>query len=113
MEGAGAAGGMGAGAVAFLDAKIVSGIEFVLQKTNFYNLFDQKVDLIFTGEGSLDKQTIEGKVIKGISEVSKKVNIPFSIISGVVNDEELILDKLKPFSIKSILGLNGSVLKSV
>lgn len=71
-------------------------------------LFDQKVDLIFTGEGSLDKQTVEGKVIKGISEVSKKVNIPFSIISRVVNDEELILDKLKPFSIKSILGLNVS-----
>lgn len=104
IPGAGAAGGLGAGAVAFLDAYIKSGIDFVLEQTNFSDLFKEKVDLIITGEGSVDKQTIEGKVIKGISEVAKKQDVPFAIISGIVKDEELIKKNMQPFVIQSIIG---------
>lgn len=103
IEAAGAAGGLGAGAVCFLDAKIKSGIDFVMEQTGFDALLKDTIDLIITGEGSVDKQTIEGKVIKGISERAIKNKIPFSIISGIVKDEKLIQENLHPSSIHSIM----------
>lgn len=105
IHGAGAAGGLGAGAVCFLNAKIKSGIDFVMEQTGFDVLLKNHVDLIITGEGSVDKQTIEGKVIKGVSERAAQYKIPFSIISGIVKDEQLIKDILKPQSIYSIMEL--------
>lgn len=109
MEGAGAAGGLGAGAVTFLNAKMQSGIDFVLEQTNFQRQLNKGIDLIITGEGSLDKQTLHGKVVKGISTISDINNIPFYIVAGVVKDEDLIKETLKPLGIKSIMGLGISV----
>lgn len=103
IDGAGAAGGLGAGAVCFLDAKIKSGIDFVMEQTGFDTLLKDNIDLIITGEGSVDKQTIEGKVIKGISERALKNQIPFSIIAGIVKDKKLIEENLHPESIHSIM----------
>lgn len=109
LPGAGAAGGMGAGAVCFLNAKIQSGIDFVMEQTGFDDLVKNRIDLIITGEGSVDKQTIEGKVIKGISERARQQQIPFSILAGVVKDAALIEDNLKPYSVQSIMELGVSV----
>lgn len=109
IPGAGAAGGLGAGAVAFLNAKIQSGIDFVMEQTGFDALLQSDIDLIITGEGSVDKQTIEGKVIKGISDRAKQNNIPFSIIAGVIKDKELIIENLKPKSMHSIMELGVTV----
>lgn len=109
ISGAGAAGGLGAGAVAFLNAKIQSGIDFVMEQTGFDNLLQSNIDLIITGEGSVDKQTIEGKVIKGISQRALENDIPFFIIAGVIKDEQLILENLKPQKMHSILGLGVAV----
>lgn len=109
IPGAGAAGGLGAGAVAFLNAKMQSGIDFVMEQTGFDGVLSSGIDLIITGEGSVDKQTIEGKVIKGISERANQINIPFSIIAGVIKDKELILENLKPKSIHSIMELGVEV----
>ena len=103
IKGAGAAGGLGAGAVCFLDAKIKSGIDFVMEQNGFDTLLKDNIDLIITGEGSVDKQTIEGKVIKGISERALKNQIPFSIIAGIVKDKKLIEENLHPESIHSIM----------
>lgn len=108
IEGAGAAGGLGAGALSFLNAKLVSGIDFVLEQTNFDNYFVENIDLIITGEGSIDKQTLEGKVVKGICDKAKNLNIPVCIISGVIKDKQLILDKLAPIALNSIMELNVS-----
>jgi len=105
IEGGGAAGGLGAGAVCFLDATIKSGIDFVMEQTGFDSLLKDNIDLIITGEGSVDKQTIEGKVIKGISERALKNQIPFSILSGIVKDKKLIQENLHPISIHSIMEL--------
>jgi glycerate kinase len=105
IPGAGAAGGLGAGAVCFLNATITSGIDFVMEQTGFDALLKNNVDLIITGEGSVDKQTIEGKVIKGISERAIQNHIPFSIISGIVKDGKLIQENLHPKSIASIMEL--------
>jgi glycerate kinase len=105
LLGAGAAGGLGAGAVCFLNATIKSGIDFVMEQTGFDLLLKDQVDLIITGEGSVDKQTIEGKVIKGISERAIQNQIPFSIIAGIVKDSKLIQENLHPKSIASIMKL--------
>lgn len=103
IEGAGAAGGLGAGAVCFLNATIKSGIDFVMEQTGFDKILKKEIDLIITGEGSVDKQTIEGKVIKGISERAHKNQIPFSIIAGIIKDKKLIEENLHPESIHSIM----------
>lgn len=105
ISGAGAAGGLGAGSVAFLNAKIQSGIDFVIEQTGFDTLIKSNFDLIVTGEGCVDKQTIEGKVIKGISERANQLNIPFSIIAGTIKDKELIIENLNPKNIYSIMEL--------
>ena len=70
-KGAGAAGGMGAGAVAFLNAELKKGIDILLDAADF----DTKAydaDLIITGEGRLDFQSINGKVISGIAQRAAK-----------------------------------------
>jgi len=108
IEGAGAAGGLGAGAVAFLNAKIQSGIEFVLEQTNFNNQINKAIDLIITGEGTVDKQTLQGKVVKGISSIAIQNNIPFYIIAGIVKDKQLIEKHLKPSGISAIMELDIS-----
>ncbi|GIZ07834.1 glycerate kinase [Flavobacterium sp. UMI-01] len=102
MEGAGAAGGLGAGAVCFLNAKMQSGIDFVMEQTGFNQLLDNTIDLIITGEGSVDKQTIEGKVIKGVSERAIENQIPFSILAGKIEDYNLIKNNLRPHNLMAI-----------
>ncbi|MCQ2461505.1 MAG: glycerate kinase [Clostridia bacterium] len=67
MPSGGAAGGMGAGCVAFFDGKIVSGIEAILDAVGFDDLAAD-ADLIITGEGKLDSQSLGGKVISGIAK---------------------------------------------
>lgn len=109
IPGAGAAGGLGAGAVAFLNAKIQTGIDFVMEQTGFETIIKSNVDLIITGEGSVDKQTLEGKVIKGISDRANQNNIPFSIIAGIIKDKKLVLENLKPKSMHSIMDLGVTV----
>jgi glycerate kinase len=65
LPGAGAAGGLGFGAVAFLDARLRRGIEIVLDLTGFDAAASQ-ADLIITGEGHLDGQSAQGKLIQGL-----------------------------------------------
>lgn len=66
IPGSGAAGGMGGGAVAFLGARLEKGIDIILDKSGF----DEKAaqaDLVITGEGRLDFQSADGKVISGVA----------------------------------------------
>lgn len=87
--GAGAAGGMGGGMLAFLNAELKSGISLVLEAVQF----DEKIrnaDLIITGEGKADRQTTMGKVPLGVLKAAKEQNIPVVIIAGSVEDYELI-----------------------
>ena len=81
IEGAGAAGGLGAGLVAFLDAELKKGIEIILDIVSF----DQKlkdVDLIITGEGMLDEQSVNGKTPIGVAKRARKHEIPVIAIAG-------------------------------
>ena len=82
IAGAGAAGGLGYGAMSFLNAQIRPGIQTVMDIVGFNRVLDQ-VDLVFTGEGKLDTQTAAGKVISGVLEAVQNKNIPIGIICGI------------------------------
>lgn len=83
IPGSGAAGGMGGGLLPFLNAKLQSGIDTVLEILNFDEAV-QSADLIFTGEGKLDYQTTMGKALGGILSVAKKHNVPVIALGGTV-----------------------------
>ena len=93
LAGSGAAGGLGGGLVAFAKAKIVSGIDAILDLIHFDEVI-QNADLIISGEGKLDKQTLDGKVIDGVAKRCKKYKKPLSIIVGINTiDEKLVKEK--------------------
>jgi glycerate kinase len=71
IAGGGAAGGIGAGSVAFLNAKISKGIELVFDFSKAEEVIKQ-ADYIITGEGKIDEQTLHGKVVAGIAELAQK-----------------------------------------
>lgn len=85
LPGAGAAGGMGGGFLAFLNSELKPGIQFILELLNFSEQI-RETDLILTGEGRADRQTIMGKVPWGILEEARKQNIPVVLIAGSVKD---------------------------
>src|SRR6187402_2951855 len=71
----GAAGGATAGIAAFLNARLVNGIEYFLQLTGFEEAL-QKSNIVISGEGSIDIQTLQGKGPFGVATLAKKQNIP-------------------------------------
>lgn len=90
LKGGGAAGGMGAGAAAFLDGVLTPGIDAVLENARFSELL-KDTDLVITGEGSIDSQSLMGKAISGIARHTKRAGVPLLVIAGGVkgNSEEL------------------------
>ena len=82
VKGAGAAGGLGAGGLVFLNSTMQSGIEMVLNEVNFVRKV-KNADLIITGEGRFDKQSLQGKVVNGVLEKGKLLNIPVALICGI------------------------------
>ncbi|MBQ3713195.1 MAG: glycerate kinase [Spirochaetia bacterium] len=87
-SGAGAAGAMGAGMLAFLGSKLLPGIQVVLDIVHFDSLISD-ADYIFTGEGLLDGQSLCGKVVSGIANRAKPRNKPVIAIVGGVKDKEI------------------------
>ena len=83
IPGAGAAGGMGAGCMAFLGASMHSGIEAVLDTVDFDAQLDG-ADLVVTGEGRIDSQSLHGKVISGIAKRTQPKNVPLVAIVGSI-----------------------------
>ena len=93
LPGAGAAGGLGAGLVAFAGADIRSGIKTVLELADFEKKLEW-ADIVITGEGKIDTQSVLGKVISGISQMAKKKNIPVIAVSGAIEyGAEVMYDK--------------------
>ncbi len=82
--GAGAAGGCGFGMKAFLGAKWQAGIEVLLDFTGFDQLLED-ADLVFTGEGRLDSQSLHGKAISGIARRARKSGVPVIVVAGEVS----------------------------
>lgn len=85
LPGAGAAGGMGAGVVAFFNAELQSGIKVILDALHFDTLL-KNTDLVFTGEGCFDEQSIMGKVVCGIIKAAKPHGIPVICVVGGIKE---------------------------
>ncbi len=83
LAGAGAAGGLGAGLVAFLGAKLVPGIEMVMAASELEEKL-QNCDLVITGEGKLDGQSARGKTPVGVARLAAKARIPVLAIGGAI-----------------------------
>ncbi|MBL7113612.1 MAG: glycerate kinase [Bacteroidales bacterium] len=96
FPGAGAAGGMGAGAMIFLNAKLVNGIKMVMDQTNFAEQVN-RADVIITGEGRMDDQTFKGKVVDGVCRQASSRNKKVIAICGQVRLEKEAL-KNQPLS---------------
>ncbi len=90
--GAGAAGGLGFALLAFCKAKFAAGIDIVLDVCGFEKEL-QDADLVITGEGRIDGQSVQGKVLYGIGMRAKEKNVPvIAIGGGVREDSEALLD---------------------
>jgi glycerate kinase len=106
IKGAGAAGGLGAGLVAFLDAELWSGIELVMEKLGVERMI-KYADIIFTGEGKFDNQTLSGKAVNGILKLALKYNKSVLLIAGIIDPY------LKKSDIKGISGMESLVSKNI
>ena len=83
VPGAGAAGGLGAGALTFMNGRLVSGIDTIIKYSNIEaELID--ADWLITGEGCFDRQSLYGKVVTGISKIASKAKVRIAVIAGQV-----------------------------
>lgn len=85
VPGAGAAGAMGAGMTAFFGARLQMGIDAVLDVVGFDALV-READLVLTGEGKIDSQSLRGKVVIGVARRAKKAGVPVVAVVGDIGD---------------------------
>ena len=84
LPGAGAAGGLGAAFLGLFDVTLRPGIEIVIDAVNLHNAV-KDADLVITGEGKIDSQTIHGKTPVGVARVAKQHQVPVIAIAGCVS----------------------------
>jgi len=119
LPGAGAAGGLGAGLYAFLGAKMENGAELVMKIAGLDERI-KKADMVITGEGQLDRQTLYGKAIMGVVKMARKYRVPVVCIAGSIMPETKDLYRLgvkglfstttMPMSLQQAMGKSGSLL---
>ncbi len=112
MDGTGAAGGMGAALLAFFDAELLSGIDLIIEALQLEQHI-KNADLVITGEGKIDRQTLQGKTITGVANVAKKYRIPVIAITGKIGDNIDEIYKLGVTSIFSIVNRPMSLKESI
>lgn len=102
LPGSGAAGGMGGGMVAFFESELKMGIEVVLDTVEFDSLLEG-TDMVFTGEGKIDSQSLRGKVVIGVARHTKKFNVPLVAIVGDIEDP---IDKAYDMGVSAVFSTN-------
>ena len=85
MPGAGAAGGMGFAASSFLNARLSPGIDMIMQQAQVSSLL-AKADLVITGEGRLDGQSLSGKTPIGVARAAQRLGKPVIVLAGSLGD---------------------------
>ena len=86
LPGSGAAGGLGAGLIAFLNAELKPGIDIVIEIVKLEQAI-KGADLVITGEGKIDSQTIYGKAPIGVAKIAKKYIIPVIAVAAIISDD--------------------------
>lgn len=102
LPGAGAAGGMGAGMAAFFASKLQMGIETVLDTIGFDSLISD-ADLVLTGEGKLDTQSLRGKVVIGVARRTKRQGVPLIAVVGDIDDD---IEKVYDEGVAAVFSIN-------
>ncbi|RHW40388.1 glycerate kinase [Neobacillus notoginsengisoli] len=90
VAGAGAAGGLGGGILAFLPAELRRGVDIVIEATGLSEIV-RDADLVITGEGAIDSQTIFGKTPIGVAKTAKKVGVPVVAVAGKLSNDSCIV----------------------
>ncbi|WP_062051826.1 glycerate kinase [Bacillus sp. JCM 19034] len=93
IKGGGVAGGIGATLVHFFQAEMCSGIELIMEEIDF-NTMLLDADLVFTGEGKIDQQTLSGKVVMGVGKETKRLRIPTIAFCGQLDLDHQQLRKI-------------------
>lgn len=91
MAGAGAAGGLGGAFRAYLGAELKRGVDLVLDQIDFDSAIEG-ADLVITGEGCSDYQTLKGKTASGVLERAERAGVPVALVRGAVKDEQMLRD---------------------
>jgi glycerate kinase len=107
VPGAGAAGGLGASLMAFLDAELRPGIEIMIEIVKLEQAI-KDADLVITGEGKIDSQTIYGKVPIGVAKIAKKYNIPVIAVAAIIGDDAEIV---RQYGISSLISVSGTPMR--
>ncbi|MEM6801277.1 MAG: glycerate kinase [Bacteroidota bacterium] len=106
VPGAGAAGGVGGGSIAFLGAELMSGIQTFLEISKLEELL-KEADLIISGEGKMDSQTIHGKVVSGVHGLAQTYEKPLIGVCGAA--EQGVAEKLSLEAVYAVLDRSKSV----
>ena len=93
VPGAGAAGGIGAGAAAFLGAQLLPGIDTIMDLCQARPAI-AGADLVMSGEGKVDAQTLQGKVVQGVGNVCRQYRVPLNVICGTLEASPAELKQL-------------------
>lgn len=104
LIGAGAAGGL-AGGLAALGATLINGFDLVAEEVGLYDTITQ-VDLVITGEGFVDEQSFEGKVVGSVCDLARDAHIPVATICGDIIDnlDAQLRDRIQPHSLTELFG---------
>ncbi len=107
IPGSGAAGGLSAGAIAFVDAKLVSGVETIIRESRLAEEISD-ADWVITGEGRFDSQSLRGKVVSGVTKTAMQNQVKVAVIAGRI---ELSEQQWRDFGIAEAIGMSGEKMK--
>ena len=106
LKGGGAAGAMGAGMHIFLNAELKMGIQTVLDTVKFEEQL-KGADLVFTGEGRLDHQSLQGKAVMGIAQRAAALNVPVIAVVGSIGKG---IENIYNHGVKAVFSINTSAM---
>ena len=101
VEGTGAAGGMGIALLAFFHAQLTSGIDLIIDELQLETHI-RNADLVITGEGKIDRQTLYGKTIIGVAKIAQKHGIPVIAITGKIGND---IDEIYKLGVNAIFSI--------
>lgn len=102
IAGAGEAGGMGGGMIGFLNSRLQMGIGAVLDTVGYDSMLED-ADLVITGEGKIDSQSLHGKVVIGVARRTRKAGVPLIAIVGDICDD---IEKVYEEGVSAIFSIN-------
>src|SRR5690606_10539270 len=105
IEGSGASGGI-AGALAALGGRLLPGFELVADEPGLHDALEV-ADLVITGEGHLDRQSFEGKVVGGVALLAEEYDVGVAVVVGVADDD--VRDRLPTWVLAERFGLERAM----